>query len=291
MEIIEANFENWYIQCIPEDGGRISVLKYAGHDLLTQNPPVFKPPERFYGEYETRPVYGYDDCFPSVDPCIYPEEQLECRDHGQLCWQEWKVQTKGNNLICSTDCLNPEVTFKRMLEFTGNKLTWRFEVVNVSAKKLVFLHVMHALLPVKKIQSIKIPEFGKIVDEIKSVDLGLKRAHELADNLLAIQHGAYEMLLVKEISEGSVKLGFKNGLNLHISFDIKLFPTIGIWWNNAGYPEEEGLQRTECAFEPIPGTCSDLSRSFRDGIYLMAESGKTLAWEINWTIEHDDIIN
>jgi hypothetical protein len=263
----------------------------VGHDLLSINPTTFKPPDRFYGEYETRPVYGYDDCFPSVDPCIYPDEQFECRDHGELCWQEWQVQKKGNSLICYTDCLKPGVNFKRILEFTGNKLTWRFEVVNVSAKKLVFLHVMHALLPLKKIQYIKIPEFGKIVDEIKSVESGPKSSHELADNLITIQSGVYKMLLLKEISEGSIKLGFQKGLTLHISFDIKLFPTIGIWWNNAGYPEEEGLQRTECAFEPIPGTCSDLSKSFRDGIYLMAEPGKTLTWEINWTIEQDDNIN
>lgn len=285
MKTTIANFGNWHIQCIPEDGARISVLKYAGHDLLTANPPSFKPPDRFYGEYETRPVYGYDDCFPSVDPCIYPDEQFECRDHGELCWQEWQVQTKGNSLICNTDCLKPEVTFKRMLDFAGNKLTWRFEVVNVSVKKIAFLHVMHALLPVEKIQYIEIPESGKIADEIKLVEPYLKNAHELADNLLNIQSGDYEMLLLKEISEGSVKLGFKQGLTLHISFDIKLFPTIGIWWNNAGYPEEEGLQRTECAFEPIPGTCSDLSKSFRDGIYLMSLPGKSLCWEINWAIQ------
>jgi hypothetical protein len=291
MEIIKANFENWHIQCIPEDGARISVLKYAGHDLLTTNPPAFKPPDRFYGEYETRSVYGYDDCFPTVDPCIYPEEQFGCRDHGELCWKEWKVQTKGNSLICYTDCLRPEVTFKRMLEFTGNKLTWKFEVVNVSDKKLSFLHVMHALLPLKKIQYIKIPESGKITDEINSVNLGLKSTHELAQSLLTRQSGIYEMLLLKEISDGSVKLGFKNGLTLHISFDIKLFPTIGIWWNNAGYPEEEGLQRKECAFEPIPGTCSNLSKSFGDGIYLMAEPGKTVTWEIDWEIERNVNIN
>ena len=59
-----ANFGTWHIQCIPEDGARISILKYDGYDLFTGNPSAFKPPEKFIGEFETRPVYGYDDCFP-----------------------------------------------------------------------------------------------------------------------------------------------------------------------------------------------------------------------------------
>jgi hypothetical protein len=70
-----------------------------------------------------------------------------------------------------------------------------------------------------------------------------------------------------------------------MSFDNKIFPTVGIWWNNGGYPREEGLKRIECAFEPIPGTCSNLSKSIKDGYYLSVEAGKSFCWEIGWTIE------
>lgn len=285
MKIIEARFENWYIQCIPEDGARISVLRYEDQDLLTPNPASFNPPRRFYGDYETRPVYGYDDCFPTVDPCIYPDEQFECRDHGELCWQQWQVKTEGNRLICLTDCLRPKVTFKRTLEFAGNQLIWRFEIANGSAKNLPFLHVMHPLFPLEKIQTINLPEFGKIEDEIKLVEPDLKNAHEVVDHLLAIQSGVYEMLLLKEVSEGSIKLGFKNGLTLHINFDIKLYPTLGIWWNKTGYPAEKGLHRTECAFEPISGSCSNLEKAFKKGLILEVEQGKSLSWEIIWEIQ------
>jgi hypothetical protein len=70
---------------------------------------------------------------------------------------------------------------------------------------------------------------------------------------------------------------------LKIGFDHRVFPTLGIWWNNGGYPEG-GRLRTECAFEPIPGSCSDLSKSFDDGVYLSVDQGKPLVWEITWTI-------
>jgi len=94
------------------------------------------------------------------------------------------------------------------------------------------------------------------------------------------------MFLLKEIAGGSVKLSFRNGLKLEIGFNHTLFPTLGIWWNNNGYPSE-GQRRTECAFEPIPGTCSDLSKSFRDGVLSLCRKGQPMIWEVTWTVLHN----
>jgi hypothetical protein len=80
MNILRAGFDNWEIQYSPDDGARIVSLNYAGHDLLTSPPVNFKPPDKFRGEFETRPVSGYDDCFPTVDPCAYPGGDDHCRD-------------------------------------------------------------------------------------------------------------------------------------------------------------------------------------------------------------------
>ena len=283
MNILKADFGNWHIEYIPDDGARISNLSYAGHDLLTSVPVSFRAPDRFHGEFETRPVYGYDDCFPTVDPCIYPGAGTDCRDHGKLCWQGWQSSLDDNSLIFNTDCLKPDVNFKRILTFEKDRVVWRFEVSTQSDERSVFLHVMHALLPLNDIAELEIPECTKIIDEINSDETGLKSSAELGEYLLAFQPGSFGMFLLKEITDGIVRLTFRNGVKLEIRFDSKLFPTLGIWWNNGGYPDG-GQLRSECAFEPIPGTCSDLSKSFNDGVYLSVEHGKPLAWEITWTI-------
>ena len=283
MEILTADFGNWHIRYAPDDGARIAALNYEGHDLLTLYPADFKPPGRFWGEYETRPVYGYDDCFPTVDPCIYPEGDRQCRDHGEICWMQWQTEVQGRSLIFSTDCMQPSVNFKRILIFEGNRLTWRFEVTALSGEKSVFLHVMHALLPLDSISHLEIPECRQIFDEIKSEETGLKSAAALGEYLLAFQPGSFGMFLLRDIFAGFVKLRFSNGLKLEIRFDPRIFPTLGIWWNNGGYPSD-GQRRTECAFEPIPGTSSDLSKSYIDGAYLSVEPGKPFVWEIIWEI-------
>ena len=53
MKTIRTKSGNWYIEIIPDDGGRISVLKYDGYDLLTASPLSFSAPEKFYGDFET----------------------------------------------------------------------------------------------------------------------------------------------------------------------------------------------------------------------------------------------
>jgi hypothetical protein len=283
MNSLKADFDNWHIEYIPDDGARITVLRYAGYDLLTQKPDGFRAPDRFFGEYETRPVFGYDDCFPTVDPCSWPGRKSDYRDHGELCWQGWETEVSDKSLIFTTDCLQPAVNFMRKLTFEGNRLTWRFEVSALSEDRSVFLHVMHALLPPDKISYLEIPECWNIFDEISSEKTGWKSSKELGEHLLSVQPGSFAMLLLREIDIGTVKLGFRNDLKLEIGFDNKLFPTLGIWWNNGGYPQS-GQLRTECAFEPIPGTCSDLSKSFKDGVYLSLEPGNTMCWEVTWTI-------
>ena len=282
MKIMETNFGNWYIQCIPDDGARISVLQYQGQDLLTTKPAWFEKPQKFYGEYETRPVYGYDDCFPTVDPCKSPNGSVQYRDHGELCWLTWDVQVNKNKLACSTTCPNPKVRFQRILEFDGNKLKWKFEVENLSHQMHAFLHVMHPLLPLDQVQSIELPEFAKSIDDNLSLKLKFNSPRQVVDHLFTIETGKYNMLLLRNIKDGAVKLGLQKDLFLQMYFDNNMFPTLGIWWNKNGYPVEDGLKRNECAFEPIPGTCSNLYSSYNEGVCLTVEPRKRTTWEIIW---------
>lgn len=283
MVILEADFKDWHIEYIPDDGARISCLRYNGNDLLTFQPFDFNPPVKFYGEYETRPVFGYDDCFPTVDACEYPGTKTGCRDHGEICWQKWKAEVSGNSITFFTNCIVPAVRFKRIMIFGTNILHWRFEVENMGNETSPFLHVMHALLPLRNISHFELPGCNEIFDEMTSEPSGLGSSSDVVKYLSGLPEGSFSMLLFRKVTEGLVKVGYNSGLALEIGFDNRLFPTLGIWWNNRGYPDG-GQVRSECAFEPIPGTCSDLSKSFMDGAVLSAKPGEILTWDIYWTV-------
>jgi len=284
MKVFEANIDQWYIKCLPDDGGRISVLQYAGKNLLTSKPGPFQPPVKDYGEFERRPVYGYDDCFPSVDPCTYPGLNTQVRDHGELCWRQWYVEQRNNNVICTVKCPVPKALFRRTLEFNDSRLKWKFDVTNLSESGFSFLHVMHALMPLSEIQQIDLPCFDRVIDERTSEQINFSNSEELEAYLMKIKPGSFGMFLLRNPGMGFFKVKLRNGLTKKVAYNIDLFPTLGIWWNNSGYPDEKGLRRSEFALEPIPGSCSNLEISWKDGICLKAEPGKSISWNINWEL-------
>ncbi len=284
---IELKSGPWDLQCLPDDGARISVLRYEGLDLVTTAPANFRAPHEDYGEYELRPVYGYDDCFPSVRPCQYPGSKgVRIRDHGEVCWSKWDVTVQDNTLICS---VRPEATpalgLVRKVILTDTSLTWSFEVTNDSAGDMPFMHVIHPLMPPEKIRSIKLPDFGEAVSPMRDgATLPTNTGAEQAEYLLSQPTGTADFMQLMDVKSGRVELGWDGGLTLSIDFDPKVFPTLGIWWNRGGYPDEEGIGRSECAFEPIPGTDCSLETSYASGVYQTAPAGGKVSWDVLWEL-------
>lgn len=277
-------FGAWAVECLPEDGARLSRLRFQGHDLLTREPGAFRPPAQDFGEYETRPVYGYDDCFPTVDPCeLHDRPGVHIRDHGELCWVPWEVSFESGRLTCRTrSTAFPTVQFIRTLTFASGTLTWRFEVVNEGPEPVRFIHVMHALMPVNKIVGLRLPGFEAAIDEQSGRTAGPATPDACARHLLSLPRGSAGMLLLRGVREGRFEIAFSAGLDLRVEWPVALFPTLGVWWNNGGYPDEDGCRRLECALEPIPGPWSSLARSWRRQACLSVGAAERRAWEITW---------
>ena len=248
----------WEIECDLADGARIGRLRFDGVDLLTTTPADFRPPVADYGRYETRPVYGYDDCFPTVDACG------QWPDHGELCWLRWS----GTPVACSVASALSPLRFARRLDFEAGRLRWNFAVENNGDTPLPVQHVMHPLMPVAQIDAVALPT-GAGYD-----------ASQIAAELLALPPGNTRMLYLQNVTEGMVRIGFRRGLQLTGRFPTDLFPTLGIWWNNQGYPAEPGLRRSECAFEPVPGPNSTLT----SGTTLTVPAQGRIAWHIDWEV-------
>ena len=287
MNATTFEFGPWAVACLAHDGARLGELRFNGHDLLTRAPSRFRAPAHDLGRYETRPVYGYDDCFPTVDACSLPSAKaIHIPDHGELCWLSWDVSAGDDRLDCRVHSeMFPGVAFWRRLRFSEDSLSWEFEVTNQGAAALPCLHVMHALLPLDQVVAVRLPEFTTCVDEQRDAELGMGTPAACERFLLDRPTGTAEMLLLRNISRGLVELTLACGLRLAIDFDAQLFPTLGIWWNHAGYPDEDGCRRTECAFEPIPGTCSSLVKSHADGASLTVPPQGSLRWRVTWRVE------
>ncbi len=285
MTQMKFGYKNWLLKYTPEDGGRLDQLSYNGVDLLTKVPENFKPPNKDYGAYENRPVFGYDDCFPSVSECIYPEHDLTVPDHGEVCWLPWKVTENTDKIQFIVKSKQLPLLLNREMYFSDNVLTWNFEVQNKGDKTLPFQHVIHPLMPLNDVIGLNMPEFTTAFDDINQKTLALNTPKALEKYLFDQPKGSANMLFLQTIKQGRLSLNFKAGLTLEMQFPQNLFPTIGIWWNNNGYPDEEGIRRSECAFEPISGTNSSLKDAHKERLCLFVKPNESMKWVIKWIIK------
>jgi len=283
MKTETFKYGNWLVEYIPEDGGRIGRLCYKDYDLLTVEPKQFFPPKKDYGEYETRPVYGYDDCFPSVESSQFPDMEWIVPDHGEICWLSWEVEKSPDSLIFSVNSEKLPVTFKREMKFSENAIVWNFQIINHSDKTIPFQHVIHPLMPLDEIIDFELPNFKTLFDSIAKKEISeLNTPDAVKEYLFSQEVGKTNMFFLREIEGNELTLKFKNNLNLKMIYPLEHFSSIGVWWNNSAYPDEEGCRRNECAFEPIPGLTSSIKESYETNKCQFVLPNKTFTWQLIW---------
>lgn len=114
--------------------------------------------------------------------------------------------------------------------------------------------------------------------------LSISTSDQVEDYLLSHGDARAWMLLLRGVKSGFVGIVFRSGLKLEVSFPLEIFPTLGIWWNDGKYPDEEGRGRVECAFEPLPGKWSSLAMSFQENACLFAPARGSMKWTIVWNL-------
>ncbi len=277
----------WHVEYRLNDGGRLNRLTYRGYDLLTAEPENFRPPASEHGRFEDRPVYGYDDCFPSVVACFYPGTQTSIPDHGEVCWLAWEVREESNGLTFSVESQLFPLTFERTMLFTDTAIIWKFSVKNNGNNPIAFQHSMHPLIKLDELKAIELPGFKSVFDWNKNRALDGMTPESLAGFLLGQPKGGVEMLFVQEVEKGEMTWTYRSGFRIRMRFPAEHFSTIGIWWDNDGYPAEDGIRRNECAFEPTPGKTSLLTQAYAEGNSLSVAPGERFSWQMSWEVERD----
>jgi hypothetical protein len=279
-----SKFGLWLVEYTAEDGARLNRLCYDNYDLMTKAPGTFRVPKTDFGEYEKRPVFGYDDCFPSCGTCKFPGTNWQIPDHGELCWLGWDIAVGQNNLTFTVKSKGMPLIFTREMIFLDSSIKWKFKVFNNGSTDLPFQHIIHPLLKLSEIKGFELPGFGSVFNKSTERKLDLQDSRAVKNYLASQPKGTANMLYIRNIDNNKITVNYRNGINLRIVFPLELYTTIGIWWNNLGYPDEEGIRRDECAFEPVTGSTSVLSETYEEGKHLLVSSGKEQSWEIEWEI-------
>ena len=89
------------LMVLPTLGAKISSVRWAGVELLAQNPRKRLEEARYAAPYSEFDASGFDECLPTIGPCRYPEfpwEGVEVPDHGEMWSIPWAAQEEGDEL-------------------------------------------------------------------------------------------------------------------------------------------------------------------------------------------------
>jgi len=276
---------DWLVECLPDDGGRLGRLSYRGVELVNTKPRPFRQPKRNFGRYETR---------RSTVMTIVSRVSIlaTIRVSPGLC------RIMASFAGCRGRCAQRPAASSAAPAASGcarlrahHAIRWRHTHVDFHGGEQrrdspAFLHVMHAMLPLQKITGLTLPGFKSAAFETETKAPLPANDSQAARFLLKRPAGSATMLILRGIAAGRFAVTLA-GLTLNVEFPRKLFPALGIWWNHAGYPDESGLQRSECGLEPLSGPWSSLARSCAEGGGLCVPAKRRLTWTVKWTIEEE----
>lgn len=278
---------DWEVCCDHDDGGRIGSIRWRGRELLTQPHLVggrFVAPTMDYGEYENRPVFGYDDCWPCIEACEWPGMGAKARDHGELVWLQWESRLDDGALIACANDKNGRWRFERRTLACDGALVFEYTCANTGDAPFPMSWAGHVLIPPTSVTALSLPEFGRARQDFPpGAKDELRSPADVWSYLQARSMGSATFLVIEDVSghDLSVRVG---DLNWRWSVEGISKPAIGLWYNRRGYPGSDNLARDEFGIEWMTSPACALSDVPRATDAVVLEPGTELSWRMKWEI-------
>jgi hypothetical protein len=278
---------DWEVTC-DSQGGRLAQLSWRGRKLLTPSPPSPLPRgegrER-WGDYETRPVFGYDDCWPSLEVSPWPGRGRTVRDHGELCWVAWTVEAGESLRAVATDPEGDWV-FARELSVVAGALRFDFVCANTGAEPLCMSWAGHALVPPDAVRELALPDCERVRWEWPP-GCGFEDEPASAQDVwpfLRQREGEAVMLVLEHCASPTVTVAL-DGVRWTLAIEGVARPSLGLWHNTGAYPPEPGLERHEFGLEWMLTPECVLEQAVRSGSAITLAPHASHRWSVIWSLE------
>ncbi len=288
---------------VPALGAKIASLRMAGREWLWKSDVIpYRTPIEGASYVETADSGSFDECFPTVGPCVVPQSVmglggLVLPDHGELWSQAPEVARRDGSLTATWRGRRLAYVLTRDLRIANDGgVTMDYELTNVGTGRMPFLWSSHPLLPLDEGTRIELPEGSRVrVDAQHGIDLGGPLAEHRwprlasADGEVDLSRPAalgrsYACKLFLDPLEGRAAV-VQEGARLEVRFDLAQVPSFGLWVNWGGWtPFEGGTPYRNLAFEPCigaPDGLDDALGAWKSAHWLPPD--QTRRWSLSWT--------
>ncbi len=296
---------------IPQIGGKMIELR----NLATDTQFLLEPRDGFqnikhpsYGDpFGIDHAYGFDECFPTVEASINPENTVESEsagvefpDHGELWSRPWKYEIKGEELLLHTFGVQSDYVFRKSVCLNGKRITFNYFIKSFSEAPLPFLWSAHPLLRVEPGVKLILPKsvVSVLLNSASDEKIGkygdvLPWPRLSADgNDFSVVKGMDASIAVKCFTEKIGEEGRaivqypKSGESLAIQFKPTEIPYLGIWLTYGGWPSDSKEKQLAVAIEPATGRPDSLQKAFERDEFSFLRPGTEGSW--SWSIELSD---
>ena len=296
---LEVQNEHLRAVFVPALGGKMISLTHrpTGHELLLQPPE----PERGYrpaqwgAAFEDFDTSGFDECFPTVSACRYPEApypEIPLPDHGELWSAPWTWNWKGAAIEMSVRGQALHYTFEKKARAQGSDLVLEYTLTSTARKPFKYVWSSHPLLAAEPGAEILLPA------EARELYLNWSRGERLGRpgdtvawspdlaRLEGPRAGFADKLFTGRLSEGWCALWKPAaGISLTFRFDPAQVPYVGLWICQGGWPERRDAARASeghftVALEPCSGRPDALDVAIARGEARSIEPGEEQRWTL-----------
>ncbi len=312
LEAVRISDHDLEAVIIPELGGKIASILWRGKELLARNPERPFQLARYAAPYADYDASGFDECFPTIGPCLYPEYPwigVELPDHGELWSLPWKTQTEDNSLHLSTGGVRIPYRFEKWIRFPGpGRIHIHYLLTNPTTFPIRYLWSSHPLIAPQPGMRIYLPEGIKVrVDWSKGNRLGELLSEHEWPHTKDIQSNPVDLSLVLSKEAQLVDKLYTSRLEegwclvhdpaskiyLAFLFSPEKTPYVGLSINMGGWPEDKSGKTPgyyNLGIEPCNGYPDRLDIAIEKGDCSTLAPDSSVTWDLELRVgETEDI--
>lgn len=286
---------------IPELGGKILTLDDAcsGRSWLWRNPYLpLRTPEAGGVYIESFDSGGWDEVFPSVDPCAAGSVggawgDHAITDHGELWCRPWSVQACDGALKMFVDDPALPFRFERTLRLAPDEgpLTFDYTLVNQTEKPLPYIWATHPLIAIEPGMRIDVPPGVKATctggdgEGLPPLNQPFDWPHNGSHDLSRVpqrgQAGYAVKLFTEPMDQASVTLTPPDGsAALKLTMAAGASHRVGMWLNYDGWSGAKTTHYFNAGIEPTTTPADRLDLSAADGAAAVLGPRGTVQWAL-----------
>ena len=294
LDAIRLETEKLAAVIIPAWGGKIASLydRTRKREWLHTNPHVaYRLPDYGANYVADFDAGGWDDCFPTVSPGLFPTEpwtHVQLPDHGEVWALPWQAELEETQVTLTVLGRQLPYRLAKTITVQGSRLRCDYRLENLAPQPLPFLWSSHPTFAVTPGMHLQIPA------AIAWVNGGVGAFPAGAGDTIPWPHlGDWDgsvlpprdaqvaaKLFFTALTHGAVTLADPaDGSRCTLRFDLAQVPHVGVWMNFSAWAGMAGVEPYyNLAIEPCIGAADALLDAYAQGTAGLVQGHGERRW-------------